>query len=128
MRIAYAYLKQQTWLYRRNYPKALQPMLGQALKQSLKTGDAKVAKVRAAEINAKFEEIVAKAKQGIVEQKTIAPTPAPVFEKINPIVGKTKVHELARIYLSERSGQLRHGGFKSVRFSIGLLVSGRVAV
>lgn len=123
MRIAYAYLKQQTWLYRRNYPKALQPMLGQALKQSLKTGDAKVAKVRAAEINAKFEEIVAKAKQGIVEQKTIAPTPAPVFEKINPIVGKTKVHELARIYLNERSSQLRHGGFKSVRFSIGLLVS-----
>jgi hypothetical protein len=69
MRIPYAYLKQQTWLYRRNYPKALQPVLGQALKQSLKTGDAKEAKVRAAEVNAKFEEIVAKAREGIVLER-----------------------------------------------------------
>ena len=51
MRIPYAYLKQQTWLYRRSYPRALQPVLGQALKQSLKTGDAKLAKVRAAEVS-----------------------------------------------------------------------------
>ena len=29
--IKYAYLKQQTWLYRRNYPKDLQPILGAAL-------------------------------------------------------------------------------------------------
>lgn len=42
IRIQYAYLKQQTWLYRRNYPKELQPMLGAAYKQSLKTGDARV--------------------------------------------------------------------------------------
>ncbi|SMO81759.1 hypothetical protein SAMN06265173_1161 [Thalassovita litoralis] len=67
MRIAYAYLKQQTWLYRRNYPKVLQPVLGQALKQSLKTGDAKEAKVRAAEVNALYETIVAKAREGIVQ-------------------------------------------------------------
>jgi hypothetical protein len=50
----YAYLKQQTWLYRRNYPRDLQPMLGQTLKQSLSTGDVKTAKLRAAEVNATF--------------------------------------------------------------------------
>lgn len=44
VRIQYAYLKQQTWLYRRNYPKELQAVLGAAYKQSLKTGDARVAK------------------------------------------------------------------------------------
>lgn len=123
MRIPYAYLKQQTWLYRRNYPRALQPMLGQALKQSLKTGDAKVAKVRAAEVNATFEEIVAKAKRGIVEDTPVAPVEAPAFAKVSPVVGRAKVADLARDYLNERSDQLRHGGFKSVRFSVGLLVS-----
>lgn len=123
MRIPYAYLKQQTWLYRRNYPRALQPMLGQALKQSLKTGDAKVAKVRAAELNATFEEIVAKAKRGIVEDTPVAPVEAPVFAKVSPVVGRAKVADLARDYLNERSDQLRHGGFESVRFSVGLLVS-----
>ena len=39
-------------------------MLGQAYKQSLKTGDARVAKARAAEVNAKYEEIITKAKAG----------------------------------------------------------------
>ncbi len=124
MRIPYAYLKQQTWLYRRNYPKALQPLLGQALKQSLKTGDAKEAKVRAAEVNAKFEEIVAKAREGIVLDR---PEPvrvaAPVFRATNPVIGKESVAVLARDYLNQRSSELRHGGFKSVRFSVGLLVS-----
>jgi integrase len=123
MRIPYAYLKQQTWLYRRNYPRALQPMLGQALKQSLKTGDAKVAKVRAAEVNATFEEIVAKAKRGIVEQTPVAPVEAPVFAKVSPVVGRAKVADLARDYLNRRSNELQHGGFKSVRFSVGLFVS-----
>jgi integrase len=123
MRIPYAYLKQQTWLYRRNYPKALQSMLGQAMKQSLKTGDAKVAKVRAAEVNAKFEEIVAKAKRGVVDKTPLAPVVPPVFAKIDPVIGRAKVGDLARSYLNERSDQLRPGGFKSVRFSIGLLAS-----
>ncbi len=124
MRIQYAYLKQQTWLYRRNYPKALQPLLGQALKQSLKTGDAKLAKVRAAEVNAKYEEIVAKAREGVVLNR---PEPvrvvAPVFAPSNPLIGRALVKDLANDYLNHRSNQLRHGGFKSVRFSVGLLVS-----
>lgn len=123
VRIQYAYLKQQTWLYRRNYPKELQGVLGQALKQSLKTGDARVAKARAAEVNAKFEEIVTKAKTGMVMER---PKPvivvAPVFSPV-VVVGKVPVADLARQYLNRRSNELQHGGFKSVRFSVGLFVS-----
>jgi hypothetical protein len=38
--IKYAYLKDQTWLYRRNYPVDVALVLGSAaLKQSLKTSD-----------------------------------------------------------------------------------------
>jgi integrase len=124
MRIPYAYLKQQTWLYRRNYPRDLQPMLGQALKQSLKTGDVKTAKLRAAEVNATFEEVVAKARDGIVlERPQPIQVAAPVFTPSNPIMGRRLVKELAATYLRRRSAELRPGGFKSVRFSIGLVVS-----
>ena len=57
--IRYAYLKGQAWLYRRNYPKEVAAVLGQqALKQSLKTSDAKVARKRAAEVNARYDETV----------------------------------------------------------------------
>ncbi|MEY3003728.1 MAG: hypothetical protein RLZZ491_904, partial [Pseudomonadota bacterium] len=123
VRIQYAYLKQQTWLYRRNYPKDLQGVLGQAFKQSLKTGDARVAKARAAEVNAKYEEIVGKAKVGGVTEK---PKPvvveAPVFSPV-VIIGKVTVAELAKQYLNRRSNELQHGGFKSVRFSVGLFTS-----
>ena len=123
VRIQYAYLKQQTWLYRRNYPKELQGVLGAALKQSLKTGDARVAKARAAEVNAKYEEIIAKAKAGgVVEKPKPMVVEAPVFRPV-VIVGKVTVGELAKQYLNRRSNELQHGGFKSVRFSIGLFVS-----
>ena len=43
--IKYAYKTHNTWVYRRVYPKPLQPLLGSALKQSLKTGDAREAKL-----------------------------------------------------------------------------------
>jgi len=123
IRIQYAYLKQQTWLYRRNYPKELQSVLGAALKQSLKTGDARVAKARAAEVNAKYEEIVTKAKTGVViEARKPVVVEAPVFRPVT-IVGKVTVAELAGQYLNRRSNELQHGGFKSVRFSVGLFVS-----
>ena len=123
IRIQYAYLKQQCWLYRRNYPKDLQPTLGQAYKQSLKTGDARVAKARAAEVNAKYEEIVAKAKAGgTVDKPKPVVVGAPVFSPIT-IIGKVTVAELARQYLNRRSNELQHGGFKSVRFSVGLFTS-----
>ena len=123
IRIQYAYLKQQCWLYRRNYPTALQPVLGAALKQSLKTGDARVAKARAAEVNAKNEEIVAKAKAGVaVERPEPVRVVAPVFSPV-VVVGKVTVGVLADQYLNRRSDELRHGGYKSVRFSVGLFAS-----
>lgn len=123
VQIQYAYLKQQTWLYRRNYPKALQPVLGQALKQSLKTGDARVAKARAAEVNAKYEEVVTKAKAGQAIEKPQAVRVVPAVFASVVVVGKVTVAELARQYLNRRSDELQHGGFKSVRFSVGLFVS-----
>ncbi|PZQ99698.1 MAG: hypothetical protein DI533_03305 [Cereibacter sphaeroides] len=123
VRIQYAYLKQQTWLYRRNYPIELQGVLGHALKQSLKTGDARVATARAVEVNAKYEEVVAKARSGEAVEKpqTVLVTPA-VFSSV-VIMGREQVGPLAREYLNRRSNELQWGGFKSMKFSIGLFVS-----
>ena len=59
--IKYAYKTHNTWVYRRTYPKALQPLLGSALKQSLKTGDATQAKTRVAELNQTFTTIIKEA-------------------------------------------------------------------
>ncbi len=64
-RIRYAYLKGQTWLYRRNYPKDVAVLLGQqTLKQSLKTSDAKVARQRAVEVNVRYDDTVQQALSG----------------------------------------------------------------
>ncbi len=128
-KIKYAYLKQQTWLYRRNYPKHLQPVLGQALKQSLKTGDARVAKARVIDANANFAKIVGEA-EAQVNSETRQPTnqgvvirvAAPAFQRAR-MLGQSTVSDLARVYLRKRSQELSPGTFKSVRFSIGLLVS-----
>lgn len=123
VRIQYAYLKQQTWLYRRNYPRELQAVLGQAMKQSLKTGDARVARARAAEVNAKYDEVISRAKQvQVVEKPAPVVVTPPVFSPV-VIVGRRTVRELARLCLNRRLGELQHGGFKSVRFSAGLFVS-----
>ena len=114
VRIQYAYLKQQTWLYRRNYPVEMQAVLGAALKQSLKTGDAKV---RAAEVNAKYEEIVAKAREGVVLGR---PEPIRVSPKVFApvvVIGRLPVAKLARDYLANRAKDLQPGGYKSVRLS-----------
>ena len=59
--IKYAYKTHNTWVYRRTYPKTLQPLLGSALKQSLKTGDACEAKLRVAELNQTFTTIIKEA-------------------------------------------------------------------
>ena len=59
--IKYAYKTHNTWIYRRVYPKPLQPILGSALKQSLKTGDATQAKLRVAELNTTFITIIKEA-------------------------------------------------------------------
>jgi hypothetical protein len=60
--IKYAHKRHNTWVYRRTYPKALQPILGSSLKQSLRTADAKQAKARVAELNQTFTSIVKEAK------------------------------------------------------------------
>lgn len=127
--IKYAYLKQQTWLYRRNYPKHLQPVLGQALKQSLKTGDARVAKARVIDVNANYAKIIGEAEAQLNSatrqqnsQGVIIRVPAPKFQRAT-VLGQAKIRDLARVYLHKRSQDLSPGTFKSVRFSIGLLVS-----
>jgi len=127
--IKYAYLKQQTWLFRRNYPKHLQPVLGQALKQSLKTGNAREAKARVPEVNASYAKIVAQAdavyrarpEQQGHQGATIRVT-APRFQRADQL-GRSSVTDLAKIYLRTRSQDLSPGGFKSVRFSVGMLTS-----
>ncbi|MAQ85331.1 MAG: integrase [Maritimibacter sp.] len=151
--IKYAYLKDQTWLYRRNYPKDVAPLIGsRALKQSLKTGDVRTARTRAAEVNARYEATVAKARTGAVEVlKRAAESdagairwdgdardavarlraaleaerggPSDLFAR--PVKAKPvpTVAELSRTYLNRRSDELRHGGFKSVRYSVGLFTS-----
>ena len=66
MAIKYATLKQLTWIYRRHYPKDGRAILGrEALKQSLKTGDIKVARERVAEINVRFDETVRRIRAGL---------------------------------------------------------------
>lgn len=144
--IKYAYLKGQTWLYRRNYPVDVAPVLGaRALKQSLKTGDVKTARARAAEVNARYEELVRKVHAGAEDVLSDAQGHASVFawgeasrtalaslrstlEAEGPVAfpGKSRaptVGELSRSYLHLRSGELRWGGFKSVRYSVGLFTS-----
>ena len=67
IKIKYAYLQHHTWMYRRHFPKDVQVITGQRVfKQTLKTSDAKEAKTRAAEVNTTFDQIVKKARAGVV--------------------------------------------------------------
>lgn len=142
--IRYAYLKQQTWLYRRNYPRDVAIVLGsQALKQSLKTSDRNVARARAAEVNARFETLVAKVRSGAAEALAGSPEwegdPEDALARLRSSLAhsgsvptefsrlvtppKIKVADVARQYLRKRGCELRPGGYKSVRYSVGLFVS-----
>ncbi|OSQ42659.1 DUF6538 domain-containing protein [Marivita geojedonensis] len=146
--IRYAYLKGQTWLYRRNYPKEVAAIVGaQALKQSLKTSDAKVARKRAAEVNARYEDTVQQVLSGALslpQRDTLVDastsewaTPSeralarlratlqhsePVRYQVQGQRSQT-VHKAVRRYLLLRQRDLRPGGFKSVRYSLELLQS-----
>ena len=143
-RIRYAYLKGQTWLYRRNYPSEVATLLGQqALKQSLKTSDAKVARQRAAEVNVGYEATVQQAMSGALSlpqrpakraewatasERALAHLRA-TLERSEPVRYAPVVHctptvtETARRYLMLRQNELRPTGFKSVRYSIELFQS-----
>ncbi|WP_299355945.1 DUF6538 domain-containing protein [uncultured Shimia sp.] len=140
--IRYAYRKGHTWLFRRNYPSDVALVLGSAaMKQSLKTGSASTAKQRAAEVNARFEVLVAQVREGAevvlsdvsawvdtpetaldhlratLEPSEVVPYQRPVTPK------KTLIGDLGRDYLCRRARELRPGGFKSVRYSVGLFLS-----
>ena len=128
--IKYAYKTHNTWVYRRTYPKALQPLLGSALKQSLKTGDAREAKLRVAELNQTFTTIIKEAQaHALATPHTDTPTAAqgprlavgrPRYQRAR-LVGERLVAELAQAYLAEVSQRLRPGSYKSVRFALELL-------
>ena len=130
--IKYAYKTHNTWVYRRTYPKALQPLLGSALKQSLKTGDAREAKLRVAELNQTFTTIIKEAQAHALATSNTTPATAaqgprlavgrPRYQRAR-LVGERLVAELAQAYLAETSERLRPGSYKSVRFALELLTS-----
>ena len=130
--IKYAYNTHNTWVYRRTYPKALQPLLGSALKQSLKTGDAREAKLRVAELNTTFTTIIKEAQAHALstphtDTATAAQGPRlavgrPRYQRAR-LVGERLVADLAQAYLAEVSQRLRPGSYKSVRFALELLFS-----
>jgi integrase len=132
IRIKHAYKKHNTWVYRRVYPKALQPILGTALKQSLKTGDATQAKARVAELNTTFTTIIKEAQAHALATSNTAPATAaqgprlavgrPRYQRAR-LLGERLVTELAQAYLAEVSQRLRPGSYKSVRFALSLLSS-----
>jgi integrase len=130
--IKYAYKTHNTWVYRRTYPKALQPLLGTALKQSLKTGDAREAKTRVAELNQTFTTIIKEAQAHALATPHTAPATAtqgprlavgrPRYQRAR-LVGERLVADLAQAYLAETAERLRPGSYKSVRFALSLLTS-----
>jgi len=130
--IKYAYKTHNTWVYRRTYPKALQPLLGTALKQSLKTGDATQAKLRVAELNTTFATIIKEAQaHALTIPHTDTPTATqgprlavgrPRYQRAR-LLGERLVADLATEYLAEVSQRLRPGSYKSVRFALELLTS-----
>jgi integrase len=130
--IKYVYKRHNTWIYRRTYPKALQPILGSALKQSLKTSDATQAKARVAELNQTFTTIIKEAQaHALATPHTTPALPAqaarlgvgrPRYQRAR-LVGDGLVAELAQAYLTEASQCLRPGSYKSVRFALELLCS-----
>ena len=134
-RITYASLQHNTWVYRRTYPRHLQPLLGSSLKQSLKTTDARVAKARVEELNATFAKVVSEAeaslkpegKNGVLHLQTTYDTvqlnvTRPRHARVL-LRGDKTIADLTKSYLEEQSNRLRPGSYKSVRFAMELLSS-----
>ena len=130
--IKYAYKTHNTWVYRRTYPKTLQPLLDSALKQSLKTGDATQAKTRVAELNQTFTTILKEAQaHALSTPHTDTPTAPqglrlavgrPRYQRAR-LLGDGLINDLAQAYLAETAERLRPGSYKSVRFALSLLTS-----
>ncbi|CUH60617.1 DUF6538 domain-containing protein [Thalassobacter stenotrophicus] len=130
--IKYAYKRHNTWVYRRTYPKALQPVLGSALKHSLKTSYAREAKARVAELNHTYTTIIKEAQAHVLptpHTASASPTQTPRLAVARPryqrarLVGDGLVAELAQTYLADVAERLRPGSYKSVRFAMELLTS-----
>ena len=134
-RITYASLQHNTWVYRRTYPRHLQPLLGSSLKQSLKTTDARVAKARVEGLNATFAKVVSEAEASLKDEnknEILHPQTTPDRVQLNVtrpryarvlLRGDKTVADLAKSYLEEQSNRLRPGSYKSVRFAMELLSS-----
>ena len=143
-RITYASLQHNTWVYRRTYPRHLQPLLGSSLKQSLKTADAQVAKARVEELNATFAKVVSEAEASLkggdknevllpeTTTGTNIPSTNPDTVQLNVtrpryarvlLRGDKTIADMAKTYLEEQSNRLRPGSYKSVRFAMELLTS-----
>ena len=130
--IKYAYKRHNTWVFRRTYPKALQPLLGSALKQSLKTGDATQAKARVAELNQTYHSIIKEAQAHANDCPHTSPStatqaprlgvPRPRYQRAR-LLGDGLISDLAQAYLAEAAERLRPGSYKSVRFALELLCS-----
>jgi integrase len=127
--IKYACKRHNTWVYRRTYPQHLRPILGSSLKQSLKTSDAKQAKARVAELNAKFTDILTEAQAYVALSTYDSNAEGPQLAVALPryhrarFLGEQPVHGLAKLYLQDTSEKLKPGSFKSVRYALELLVS-----
>lgn len=127
-RIKYARLQHNTWVYRRTYPKALQPVLGTALKQSLKTADAKLAKERVRQLNQTYDAILQETQTHVAQHHDQTADPLRVAvprPRYHPprLLGDPLVRELATRFLAEQAERLRPGSYKAVRFACGLLAS-----
>ncbi len=130
----YATLKQNTWIYRRHYPSDVKAILGTAaLKQSLKTGDVKVAQERVAEINVRFDETVRRIRAGLDApterpnwSKEMAATVRAIDWSPVPFADLRKspsVGVLGEAYLSLKEDTLEPSSYKAVRYSVGLFIS-----
>ena len=127
--LRYAYKRHNTWIYRRTYPKRLQHLLGSALKQSLRTSDARTAKNRVTELNETFTSIVAEADAKLAmlggerDQHPISlKADLPRYCRVH-LTGRTKIADLCEQHLKEVSPRLRPGSFKSVRYAMDLFSS-----
>lgn len=132
-RITYASFQHNTWVYRRTYPRHLQPLLGSSLKQSLKTTDVRVAKARVEELNATFAKVVSEAEASLRSPESLEESQLredivqlsvkrPRYSRA-VLCGDRALSALSPLYLELQSKRLRQGSFKSVRFSVELLVS-----
>lgn len=132
----YTQLKNTTWHYARNYPKDVRALLGKyKFKQSLKTSDAKVAHQRSIQVNARYEETVRRARKGLIDaletedwarelRVTVSDLDLSALEFESKLRQAETTWKLGKLYLHEKAKNLTPGGYKSVRYSVNLFLSG----